>query len=252
MNKYKFTDGEIPYHILAKFSLTQEMIGDLPMHALEEINNGRCSPVLPIAMTDEQGNIVHSRTRFSLIRKEDGSVDVIFYPKLTQSNLDRFGEENQQKLQAGKPIIETLATPDGKQVQGFHQIDSGTGQILSVPTPVIGRNLQYIADEYHLSNAELTCLQRGEPLTVAEDNDLVTIGIDLRAPTGIRICTGDEQKWKEQNQKEWGKYNFGCFGCWMMDEEGNLDYIPEEEYSDELWEELKKRGMQRTPSTPKM
>lgn len=38
------------------------------------------------------------------------------------------------------------------------------------------------------------------------------------------------------------KYNFGCFGCWVMDEQGNLDYVEEKEYSEEMWEEMKKNG----------
>lgn len=47
------------------------------------------------------------------------------------------------------------------------------------------------------------------------------------------------------------KYNFGCFGCWVMDDAGNLDYVQEEDYSEELWEEMKKSGA-RHAQTPKM
>ena len=38
------------------------------------------------------------------------------------------------------------------------------------------------------------------------------------------------------------KYTFGCYGCWVMDDDGNLDYVPEEEYTEELWNEQKKSG----------
>ena len=31
-----------------------------------------------------------------------------------------------------------------------------------------------------------------------------------------------------------------CYGCWVMDDDGNLDYVPEEEYTEELWNEQKK------------
>ena len=48
--------------------------------------------------------------------------------------------------------------------------------------------------------------------------------------TGIRVSKGDEQQWRSQPKKEWEKYNFGIYGCWIMDEDGNLDYTPEEEY----------------------
>ena len=157
MNRNRFSDSEIPYQILRKFGLTQEMIGDLPTHALSQIEEGYRSPVLPIEFIDDQGNVYKSRTRFSLCRTEDNRVDVLFYPQLEQARLDKFSEENKNKLQSNKAVIEQITTADGRDIQAFLQIDKGTQQILYVPTPVIGRNLQAIADEFHLSNAELNC-----------------------------------------------------------------------------------------------
>ena len=164
MNRNRFSDAEIPYKILHKFGLTQEMIGDLPTHALSQIAEGYRSPVLPIKFTDEQGNIYRSRTRFSLYRTEDNRVDVLFYPQLQQACLDKFSEENRNKLQCDKAVIDTMTTADGKDIQAFLQIDKGTQQVIYIPTPVIGRNLQVIAYEFHLSNAELNCLRNGNPL----------------------------------------------------------------------------------------
>lgn len=54
---------------------------------------------------------------------------------------------------------------------------------------------------------------------------------------------GNEQVWRREAKREWDKYNFGIFGCWTMDENGNLDYIHEEDYSEEIWNEQKKQGM---------
>lgn len=245
MNRNRFSDAEIPFEVLQKFGLTQEMIGDLPIHALSQIAEGYRSPVLPIEFTDDQGNIYRSRTRFSLYRTEDNRVDILFYPQLQQAQLEKFSEENRNKLQSNKAIIDKMTTADGKDIQAFLQIDKGTHQILYVPTPVIGRNLQLIADEFHLSNAELNCLRNGDPLTILTGNDVITVGVDLNEPTGIRICTGDERKWSTEVKKDWEKYNYGCFGCWTMDEEGNLDYTPEEEYTEEMWEEMRRKGESR-------
>lgn len=253
MNRNRFSDAEIPYKILHKFGLTQEMIGDLPTHALSQIAEGYRSPVLPIKFTDEQGNIYRSRTRFSLYRTEDNRVDVLFYPQLQQACLDKFSEENRNKLQCDKAVIDTMTTADGKDIQAFLQIDKGTQQVIYIPTPVIGRNLQVIAYEFHLSNAELNCLRNGNPLTILAD-DTITVGVDLNEPTGIRICAGDERKWSAEVKKDWEKYNYGCFGCWTMDEEGNLDYTPEEAYTDEMWEEMRRKGESRKSqvTTPKL
>ena len=52
MKKAHFEFEEIPFSTLARFGLTQEMIEDLPMHVLDDIYNGRHSPVLPVRVTD--------------------------------------------------------------------------------------------------------------------------------------------------------------------------------------------------------
>lgn len=241
-HQWKFREEEIPYETLEMFGLTPKMIGDLPLSALQQIYDGHGSPVLPIHIVNKDGNTVHGRTRFALIRTENRETDVVFFPVLTQTRLEKFSEENRQQLEAGKAVVATLPDENGRPVKAFHQIDEGTRQILSVATPVIGHNLQCLSDHFNLSNAELNCLQGGDPLTLIEGDDMLTIGIDLNEPTGIRICAGDERLWREQRKKGWKKYNFGCFGCWVMDEQGNLDYVKEEAYSEEMWEEMKKSG----------
>lgn len=252
MIRNSFKEEEMPYEILETFGLTREMIEDLPLRILQQISNGRRSPVLPIQVKDNQGNIIKSRTRFSLIRNENGKVDVLFYPQLQQSNLTQFSEDKQSKLLSGKAIIDEMPTSKGNEMTAFHQIDTGTGQVLYVPTPVIGKNLQLITDEFHLSNAELNCLKNGEVLTINLGEEQLTMGIDLNEPTGIRLTEGDEHKWRQQTKREWGKYNFGCFGCWTMDEDGNLDYVHEDDYTEEMWDELKKKGERRAGQTHKI
>ena len=254
MNRYKFSEEEVAYGILEQFGLTREMIGDLPVDVLQAIHSGRRSPVLPIQVDDSEGNTIHARTRFSLVRREDGTADVLFYPVLVESPLERFSEEQKQRLLEGKAVIAPMPDNSDNPMQAFHQIDSGTKQILSVLTPVIGRNLQIIADEFHLSTAEINCLRVGEPLTVAEGDELMTIGINLNEPTGILVCAGDGVQWKQEAKREWDKYNFGCFGCWVADGEGGLDYLHEDDYTEEMWNELKRSSQRRmqNANTPKL
>lgn len=57
----------------------------------------------------------------------------------------------------------------------------------------------------------------------------------------IKMNTGEEGV-KKNTKREWDKYTFGCYGCWVMGDDGNLDYVPEEEYTEELWNEQKKNG----------
>ena len=70
MSRYKFNEDEVPYTILEEFGLNQEMIEDLPVDVYRDILNGRLSPVLPIRVTDRDGNTVSARARFKLVRDE--------------------------------------------------------------------------------------------------------------------------------------------------------------------------------------
>ena len=238
----KFNENEVPYKTLEQFGLTREMVDDLPMRVLEDIYAGRRSPVLPIQVTGDNGETVKSRTRFSLIRLDNGETDVVFYPVLKTSPLEKYSEAQQKQLLAGNTIIADVELADGKHSKAFVQIDAGTKQVMSAPTPVIARNLQVIAKELHLGSAEVRSIQNGLPLTFVVEDDPVTLGIDLNARTGIRLSDGDEQKWREQTHREWEKYTFGINGCWVMDDDGNLDYVKEENYTEELWNEQKKQG----------
>ena len=85
MNVVRFELIELPYPTLARFGLTQEMIEDLPMRVLDEICDGRHSPVLPVRVRDEKGELIESRSRFALVRRDDGLSDVVFYPVLESS-----------------------------------------------------------------------------------------------------------------------------------------------------------------------
>lgn len=240
MNIVRFELIELPYPTLARFGLTQEMIEDLPMRVLDEICDGRHSPVLPVRVRDEKGELIESRSRFALVRRDDGLSDVVFYPVLESSPLERYDEAQQKQLLAGKAILADVETADGRHSKAFVQIDEETKQVMYIPTPIIGRNLQVLADIMHLGTMEVNSMQNGEPLTLVVDDEPVTVGIDLHDKTGIRFCSGDSQKWKEQPKREWDKYTFGVYGCWVMDDDGNLDYVPEEEYTEELWNEQKK------------
>ena len=89
-NKEHFKQEEIPYGILAKFGLTQEMIEDLPQNVIHRLLSSRTTPVLPIVTENIDGETILSYARISLIRLDDGSVDVYFIPKWVDEDLKEF------------------------------------------------------------------------------------------------------------------------------------------------------------------
>lgn len=253
MNKNQINEEEIPYHVLNRFGLTREMIEDLPEGVAQRLKDGRTTPVLPICVIADNGDRIESAARISLHRDPQGEVKVLFYPKLEKVNLSKFTVNQQKELNDGNPVIGEITKPDGNKVPVFFQIDPDTNQVMAVPTDVIGNNIRVISDELHLSPAETTCLRNGKLLTAEYQDTLWTVGVSLNEKSGIRVVSGDEQAWREEDKRDYGKFNFGLNGCWIANDEGGLDYVPEDEYSEELWDEMKKRGnMQRNASTHKM
>lgn len=149
---------------------------------------------------------------------------------------------------AGKTIVSDMNLSDGLSTRAYIQIDPETRQVITVPASLIENNLKLASDAFHLAQQEVTSIKNGKPLTFSIGNDPITIGVDLTDKKGIRICEGDDIEWKNQSKKEWGKYTFGCYGCWITDSDGNHDYISEEDYTEELWDEQKKAGQRNISS----
>lgn len=253
MNQSQFTEEEIPYHILNRFGLTREMIEDLPEGLGQRLRDGRTTPVLPIKVIADNGDTVLAAARLSLHRNSDGDVRVMFYPRLEKIDLSRFPEAQRKPISGGETVISEINLPDGKRAPAFYQIDPETNQVMAVPVAVVDNNIRVIADELRLTPAEVNCLRNGKLLTTQYQDKMWTIGVSLREQPGIRVVCGDEDTWREDDRRDYGKFNFGLNGCWISNDEGGLDYVPEDEYTEELWDEMKKRGnMQRNASTHKM
>ena len=239
MSRYKFKEDEVPYAILEQFGLTQEMIEDLPADVYTDILNGRLSPVLPISVKDKKGRPVSARARFKLVRDADDEADIVFHPRLVHCDLNLYTYEEQEALRSGKAIISHA--PDYEDAKCFVQIDSGTNQVIYVPTPVIGKNISHLMDIFDFSSKEIGALQSGEILTLSEDAEDISMGIDLTEKSGIRLTLGSREKWlKEKGESTMGRFSFGIYGCWVKDSEGNLDYVHEQDYTDEIWAEQEK------------
>ena len=203
MKKVQIEFDELPFPTLERFGLTREMIEDLPMRVLDDICDGRHSPVLPVRVTDEHGGQIESRSRFAFIRMDNGQVDVGVYPALKSSPLERYDEAQQKQLLDGKAIVADVEMADGRSSKAFVQIDTETKQVMYVPTPIIARNLKVLAEVMRLGTVEVNGMQHGEPLTVVVGGEPATVGIDLHAKPGIRICSGDAQQWRNQPKREW-------------------------------------------------
>ena len=239
MSRYTFKEDEVPYAILEEFGLTQEMIEDLPTDVYTDILSGRLSPVLPISIKDKKGRTVSARARFKLVRDADDETDIVFHPRLVHCDLDCYSPREQEALRSGKAIISHA--PYDETAKCFVQIDTGTNQVIYVPTPVIGKNISHLMDVFELSSGEIQSIQNGDVVCINDEDEDVAIGIDLTEKSGIRLVLGTREKWlKEKGESTMGRYSFGIYGCWVKDSEGNLGYVHEQDYTDEIWAEQQK------------
>ena len=203
MSRNKFREDEVPYGILEQFGLTQEMIEDLPTDVYTDILNGRLSPVLPISIKDKNGRTVRARARFKLVRDSEDEADIVFHPRLVRCDLDLYSPSEQEALRSGKAIISHA--PDDGTAKCFVQIDTGTNQVIYVPTPVIGKNISHLMDVFELPPDKIRSLQEGDVVTLAEDDEEVSVGIDLTEKSaGLHrgILGRDEESHRPQQRPQ--------------------------------------------------
>lgn len=249
-NLDKFTEQEIPYRTLAKFGLTQEMIDDLPKSVMTNFLNSRWTTRLPIIMENEYGEKFLAKTRIRMIRLSDGSVDIIFAPYCDTDNFGKFTPEQQEMLKQGRVIIADITKDDDTAHQCYVQVDKELNQTMHVPVEIIMQNIQILADQYGLDETDKEYIAKGEIATLQELSRPISIGIDLSEESAIRITPGTAQEWvigKDEDKID--RITVGTYGCWIRDEYGDMNYVLEEDFTEEIHQEIKRRGLQNAAKT---
>lgn len=242
MNYERFTRQEIPYDVLQKFGLTQMMIDDLPENVTKRFLAGRTTPVLPIITENAEGETVQSHARISLVRLNDGNVDVCFAPQWVDEDLQAFNKEQQDKLILGEVIVTDMP---GKG-RCFIQYDDAISQVMAVPVDLINQNISLLARSFTLSEDAREKLENGGIIELEINQNILSAGIDLNEITGIRVANGDIYTWQEDAKADrLPKYNFGIYGCWIADDENVLSYVAEDDFTDEINRELARKGSQQ-------
>lgn len=240
-NFQRFSTKEIPFDILDKFGISQEMFDDLPQSVIERVQQGRTTPVLPVTIVNVEGKTVQAQARISLVRLPDGTVDVCFAPRWDNVDLSDFNEEQKQKLMLGQV---TTATIPGKG-NCYIQFDEAVSQVMVVPVSIINQNFSLMTHSIDFSDNELQQLKEGSVVELNNNDDTVSIGVDLFELTGIRIANGDTMTWYEDFKADrLPKYNFGIFGCWIADNDNCLTYVREDDYTEEILKEMERAGKQ--------
>ena len=175
------------------------MIEDLPQNVIHRLLSSRTTPVLPIVTENIDGETILSYARISLIRLDDGSVDVYFIPKWVDEDLEEFSIDQQEQLKAGRVVKADLR----KEGRCFVQFDEVINQVMAVPVEIINQNISILTRTLFLS--------------------------------------GDSIAWREDAKVDsLPRYNFGLFGCWVCGDDNTLNYISEDDYTEEILDEQKR------------
>lgn len=242
-----FSLEEIPYGKLENFGLTREMIDDLPQVITQRLMASRATPPIPVLTNGQNGEKVMSLARITLVRLQDGTVDVMLAPRWKAYDLDAYSDALQRNLLDGKVI---MADIEGKGTC-YGQYDDCIQQVMTVPVGVIRQNIDIIKrNRPYMSHAQAEIIAKGKVLELCDPNgSMASIGIDLEEICGIRYADGDTIAWEQEKKAErLPKYNFGIFGCWQADDNNCLTYTPESDFTQELWNEQRRAGQQNAAS----
>ena len=242
VNFERFREAELPYDKFEKFGLTQEMIDDLPQIVMRRLMASRETPLLPIITTNMEGKKIKSEARISLVRLENGSVDIALSPKWESHDLTAFSETQQKALLNGKVIISDV---QGKG-ECYVQYDDTIQQAMSVPVAVIRQNIGIIEKDFTVNSKQSDDFNKGKVIQIVDERgNMTSVGIDLQAITGIRTVDGDTLAWQnEAKAEQLPEYSFGIYGCWKTDDYGSMTYVPEKEFTPEMEAEMHRLGQQ--------
>lgn len=233
MELNKITEQQIPYDTLEKFGVSREMVDDFPQKVMIDFLSMRPTPILPVVMEDSDGKKIQTKARLVLFSNSTGKADVFFIPEMKTSSFDSYSQEQQKQLLNGQAIMVTSPS-DGESHCFFAQYDQQINQVITVPAPVILRNLGMLNEKMELDEDGISHLQNGDIVSVTYENGYeISVGIDLLSRTGIRFSEGGPEKWLDKNANL-EKYNFGLYGCWITDDHDGMQYVPENEYTEEI------------------
>lgn len=238
-HKYYFNQQDIPYDTLQKFGLTKEMIDDLPEQVMTKLLRGQWTPPLPVIYKNQDKELVGSKACIKLA-VEDNKVSVFFAPWWTTEDCEDFSQEQQEALKDGKTIIADTIDNGPSYVQ----YDVEINQARMAPYEIIKHNIENYGSFFPLTALQTRELLAGNDVTVSNNGEEVTIGIDLSCPTCILEVRGSHEAWVRQHNTTMPKYNFGDKGCWMLDDTGMLMYVREEDYDEAIRNEMMRMGVQ--------
>lgn len=217
-----FLPEELPYSKLEQIGITQKDMLNLPPQVVEPLLSGRVTPLIMVELVTSTGEKYRVPLKLQLTRNEAKQVNVLAYPMrkeiLNDLNLSRTDLE---RLKEGE-VIRKEVSEYGKRTQRYYQLDNDTKSIMQ-KSAIHLRLSDRIKDIEKIGNIELGLEQKkaihdGKPVELSVGDSKVTVGVNLKEPTGFKNLQGDMELWKQRQAEEYDRLNPGFVGFVKTDE----------------------------------
>lgn len=219
-NRNVFLEKELPYQKLALVGLEKDKVLSMPKEVLAPLLSGKISPLLMANVQTENGT-VDVPMKLQLYRDKNGTAQVMTYPVQKEIPNDlRLSLYETNKLQQGE-IIKKPIDEDGTRRLKFLQLDPETNNIMKRDVSVVKmqeqlKSIEKINDIQLGANQKQAALE-GKPIELTVGDQKISVGVDLKQPTGFKVVQGDMREWEKQQKIKYDEATPGYMGYVQTD-----------------------------------
>ena len=192
IKQQNFKESDIPYDQFARLGYDKKSILFMNKEDLKQLLAGKRTSLMEIDSVNGQ-KLTHSiKAKFSLVRDDNGRVNLIVHPVRNEIQNDvKLNATQLEKLKKGQLVTKKI---DGENY--LIQLDKENNEILKtkVKDIVIPSHIEHI----ELGQEQKQKLKKGEPIILQADNKEFQVSVDLNARVGFKF---DQLQNQELEQK---------------------------------------------------
>lgn len=228
ISQSRFTERDIPYQEFEKVGFSkEELFTKMSREDLERLMSGKRTSLYNVQGIDSKGQDFSIMSKFSLVRKEDGTTTLHLHPVRPSIKNDiGLSDSDIKKLQKEQLVPKTI---NGERY--LVQLDKETNELLKAKTKDI--NVPTHIKDVELNNVQRERLRKGQLITIESGKEKIQVGIDLDNQRGLKFS----DKNFEQKQKEaYDRHNPQVIGTIQTDKNRGeyLDYHAGREQKPEI------------------
>jgi len=228
ISQSRFTERDIPYHEFEKLGFSKEdIITKMSRDDLEKLMSGRRTSLFNIQGIDSKGQDFSIMSKFSLVRKEDGTTTLHLHPVRPEIKNDiGLSDKEIKKLQNEQLVSKAI---NGERY--LVQLDKDTNELLKAKTKDI--NVPTHIKDVELNNVQRERLRKGQLITIESGKEKIQVGIDLDNQRGLKFSDKDFEK---KQQEAYDRHNPQVIGTIHTDKNRAeyLDYKESQQQKPEI------------------